>query len=218
MRSVYGLLFLIAAVGAFLILSNFKRTQPTISHIAEMTPINTVIPTVTTVPNKEFESPLDRPKDRITKKKFGTFVTPQNSPVQPERFTGYHTGIDFETFPDEKDTPVQVHAICSGPLQLKETASGYGGVAVQACQYQKEPVTVVYGHLKLSSITSAEGTSLKSGDVLGVLGAGYSVETDGERKHLHLDIHKGVEINIAGYVQSPSQLSSWIDPCQFFCE
>src|SRR3990167_7147055 len=31
---------------------------------------------------------------RITKKKFGQYITPQTSPVQPERFTGYHTAAD----------------------------------------------------------------------------------------------------------------------------
>ena len=33
---------------------------------------------------------------RITKKPFGIFITTQNSPVQPERFSGYHTGVDVE--------------------------------------------------------------------------------------------------------------------------
>ena len=37
----------------------------------------------------EFQSPLDRAGERVTKKPFGKFVTPQNSPVQPEKFYGY---------------------------------------------------------------------------------------------------------------------------------
>jgi hypothetical protein len=33
---------------------------------------------------------------RVTKKPFGLYVDPDNSPVQPEMFTGYHTGADAE--------------------------------------------------------------------------------------------------------------------------
>jgi len=33
---------------------------------------------------------------RITKKPFGVYITPETSPVQPEKFTGYHTGVDVE--------------------------------------------------------------------------------------------------------------------------
>src|SRR5579863_6635904 len=41
--------------------------------------------------------PISGGLSRVTKKPFGIYVTPQNSPVQPEKFTGFHTGIDFET-------------------------------------------------------------------------------------------------------------------------
>jgi murein DD-endopeptidase MepM/ murein hydrolase activator NlpD len=152
---------------------------------------------------------------RITKKLFGTYVTPKNSPVQPERFTGYHTGVDFETAPAEKDKDVPIPALCDGALLMKESASGYGGVAVQSCTLNNEMVTVIYGHLRLSSISGRAGQKLHAGDMLGVLGTGYSSETDGERKHLHLGIHKGPDINILGYVQKQSDLSDWLDPTQF---
>jgi hypothetical protein len=46
---------------------------------------------------------------------------------------------------------------------------------------------------------------------LAVLGTGFSTETDGERKHLHLGIHKGTAINILGYVQNSSELNNWVD-------
>jgi hypothetical protein len=35
-------------------------------------------------------------KAGLQKKPFGIYITPENSPVQPENFTGYHTGIDVE--------------------------------------------------------------------------------------------------------------------------
>ncbi|HAV11469.1 MAG TPA: hypothetical protein DCX32_02905 [Candidatus Moranbacteria bacterium] len=166
------------------------------------------------------QPPLDRVVERISKKPFGKFVSPQNSPVSPERFSGYHTAIDLEVFPEELEAEklVPVRAICSGRLLSKRIASGYGGLAVQECEIENQAVTVVYGHLKLSSVANNIGDEIGAGEEIGVLGNGYSVETDGERKHLHLGIHKGSEINILGYVQSESQLSSWIDPCLFVCD
>jgi len=164
-----------------------------------------------------FQAPLDRAKERVTKKYFGIFITPTASPVQPEKFRGYHTGTDFEIFPEELNAEVDVHAICDGKLILKKTASGYGGVAVQLCTLNNNSVTVVYGHLKLASITKNAGEELKTGDIIGQLGDAYSTQTDGERKHLHLGIHKGSAVNILGYVQTKNELVSWIDACLYVC-
>jgi hypothetical protein len=106
---------------------------------------------------EEVVAPVDMAEERIVKKFFGTYVTPQNSPVQPERFRGYHTGLDFETFPEEKNTDVAVKVICSGKLVRLGRASGYGGYVVQACTINHQTVTVVYGHLRESSILGAVG-------------------------------------------------------------
>ncbi len=165
----------------------------------------------------QFQPPLDRASQRVTKKPFGIYVTPKNSPVQPERFTGYHTGVDFEIFPAELNTTVSIKAVCSGQLVLKETASGYGGVAVASCVLNSEPITVIYGHLKLGSISKTAGDPIKVGEELAVLGADHSAETGGERKHLHLGFHKGTTVNIRGYVQNQTELSVWIDPCLYVC-
>ena len=156
--------------------------------------------------------PISNALARITKKPFGIYVTPQNSPVQPEKFTGYHTGVDFETTPQEQNIDVPIFAACDGKLLLKEYASGYGGVAVQACVINDNPVTIIYGHLRLSSISPKVGDSLKAGQQIAVLGTGYTSETDGERKNLHFGIHKGSAINILGYVQNKADLSGWLDP------
>ncbi len=155
--------------------------------------------------------PIDNWSKRVTKKPFGIYVSPGHSPVSPERFTGYHTGVDFEIFSDEQNKDMTITAVCTGPLLLKESASGYGGVAVQACQLNNQDITVVYGHLKLSSITKIKGQPLTAGETIGILGKAYSSETDGERKHLHLGIHKGTAMNIKGYVQTPEQLNDWLD-------
>ncbi len=163
----------------------------------------------------QLQDPISNAAARTTKKFFGTKVSPGNSPISPERFSGYHTGLDFETFPDEQDSEVTISAACDGLLLEKKYASGYGGVAVQACILDNKPVTIIYGHLKIDSVIIKVGTKLKSGDKIGVLGKGYSSETDGERKHLHFGIHQGANINITGYVQNKSQLDGWLDPQKY---
>ena len=155
--------------------------------------------------------PIQNGLARITKKPFGIYITPQTSPVSPEKFKGYHTGTDFETFDSEKDTEVEISAVCDGKLLLKKSATGYGGVAVQSCIISSQDVTVLYGHLKLSSITKMVGEQIKAGDKLAVLGKGYSPETAGERKHLHLSIHKGTAITLLGYTQNKTDLANWLD-------
>jgi len=171
-------------------------------------------PSKTSAP--EFVPPLIRANMRITKKPFGIFIDPKTSLVQPERFRGYHTGTDFETFPEEATSDVSVRAICSGSLEAKRSASGYGGVAVEKCMFEDKPITVIYGHLRLTSVQAAIGDNVVAGDIIGVLGTGQSKETDGERKHLHLGIHLGTAINILGYVAEKQALKDWLDPCQLF--
>ena len=181
-------------------------------------------PAMQTTSTKTSETSIQEPKltepisgglSRVTKKPFGIYVTPQNSPISPEKFTGFHTGIDFETTPAEANTDVQIFAACDGKLLLKEYASGYGGVAVQSCTLDGNAVTIIYGHLRLSSIIPNVGSPLKAGGKIALLGTGYSSETDGERKHLHFGIHKGASVNILGYVQNKSDLSGWLDPEQY---
>jgi murein DD-endopeptidase MepM/ murein hydrolase activator NlpD len=162
-----------------------------------------------------FVTPLDRPTERITKKPFGIYITPATSPVQPERFTGYHTGADFEILPGEENTAVVVKAFCPGRVVYKQWVSGYGGVFIQQCSVDNQIVTVLYGHLKLSSITAGVGDSLSTGDAIGELGQGASHDTDGERKHLHFSIHKGNSINVKGYVSQRSDLNGWLDPQKY---
>jgi len=168
---------------------------------------------VASEPEPNFGPPLERAAERVTKKKFGQYITPQNSPVQPEKFRGFHTGTDFEIFPEELNADVPVRAICAGKIALKKTVTGYGGVLVQSCEQDSQPITVVYGHLKLSSIAKKIGGDLAKGEIIGILGKAYSAETSGERKHLHLGIHKGSAVDIRGYVQKESELSGWLDPC-----
>lgn len=155
--------------------------------------------------------PIDRALERVTKKPFGIKISPRTSPVQPERFSGFHTGVDFETFPDEQNKDIPIVAVCSGSLLLKKYASGYGGVAVERCMLEDKDITVVYGHVRLSSMSAKQNDHISAGEMIGILGRGFSSETNGERKHLHLGIHNGTAIDIRGYVQNQDELAQWID-------
>src|SRR3989339_1331594 len=158
-----------------------------------------------------FGLPLEQAEERITKKKFGQYITSQNSPVQPEKFRGYHTGTDFEIFLEELNANVPVQAICDGKIALKKTATGYGGILVENCELDNQLITVIYGHLKLASIAKKAGDTLAKGEEIGILGKAFSAETSGERKHLHLGVHKGSAVDIRGYVQREAELANWLD-------
>ena len=156
--------------------------------------------------------PISDALSRITKKPFGIKISSKDSPIQPERFSGYHTGVDFEVNETEQKIDVPIYAICRGSLVLKKVATGYGGVVAQSCQINGQDVVVVYGHLRLTSVTVKIGQEIERGKQIGFLGSGFSAETDGERKHLHLGIHKGTDVNILGYVQKLEYLNAWINP------
>lgn len=156
--------------------------------------------------------PLDDADDRPTPLHFGLYVTPEENPIIPaERFTGFHTAVDFEVSADELENDVPVYAICDGKVLVSEFADGYGGVLVQSCRLQGQNVTVLYGHLDPASL-SKKGTRLAKGTTIGVLGAHRDEESDGNRKHLHLSIHKGKQPQLLGYVQTEKELSQYIDP------
>jgi hypothetical protein len=162
--------------------------------------------------------PISNALARVTKKPFGLKVSPKNSPVQPERFSGYHTGVDFETTASEQNIAVPIMAICAGKLIYKNWVNGYGGVAIESCVIDKQAVTIIYGHLKLASLSLKTNSSLKAGQNFAVLGKGYSTETNGERKHLHLGIHKGTKINFLGYVQNKADLVNWLDITKYLAK
>jgi murein DD-endopeptidase MepM/ murein hydrolase activator NlpD len=159
--------------------------------------------------------PLANALTRVTKKPFGIKISPTKSPVSPERFNGYHTGVDLEVKEGEESAKVPVLALCAGKVKLKQWVSGYGGVLITSCQLDGEAVTVIYGHLDLDSIKYKVGDELSAGSLIGDLGKGYSSETDQERKHLHLAIHRGTATVLAGYVATEGQLKAWLDPMKY---
>jgi hypothetical protein len=159
-----------------------------------------------------FVAPLDRFDERINKKPFGLYVTPTDSPVQPERFTGYHTAVDLEIFSDELDKDMRVKTICGGTLRSVQSATGYGGVIVQECLLENESISVVYGHVDIDTVSGRVGEYLTPGTDLVLLASNNSIKSGGERKHLHLGIYKGRNVNLRGYVDGIQDLDLWIDP------
>lgn len=152
-------------------------------------------------------------KSRVTQKPFGIYVTPQDSPIQPERFTGYHTGADAEYQDVADDVPV--YAVADGKVVLSKTATGYGGIFMIEIELNGQAHTVLYGHVRPSSLPKV-GAQVTKGEQLALLGTGFSTETDGERRHLHFAILATNALDIRGYVPSKSQLSGWLDPLTLY--
>ncbi len=154
----------------------------------------------------------------ISKKPFGIFITPANSPVTLEKFTGYHTGVDLE-IPETVSTTalIPVVAIADGVVERSGKAEGYGGVVAIRHQIGDDSYLAIYGYLNPKPPIKV-GARVKAGQVIGVLGKAFSSQTSGERRHLHFGLYRGEDINIAGYVQQESDLQNWLDPLKFFAE
>lgn len=190
--------------------------NPDLSEATFMAFLKTV--QFTSVKTSDVIFPMIGFTDRITKKTFGLYITPSTSPVQPERFTGYHAGVDAETTAVEADQDVPVFAIADGTVLLAKTASGYGGVMMIKHTIGQETVTALYGHLRLSSIRKSAGQSVSKAEQIAVLGTGSSAETDGERKHLHFSLQPGSSTNLRGYVSSSDQLDGWLNPLDWLAQ
>ncbi|MFH1822742.1 MAG: M23 family metallopeptidase, partial [Patescibacteria group bacterium] len=155
------------------------------------------------------EDPIAEFKKRITLKPFGIYITPENSSVKPEKFTGYHTGVDVEYTDVSFEVPV--YAAADGTVVLSRFVSGYGGTTVIKIKIEDKDVLALYGHLNPNQLLPIN-SKVKAGEKIGILGEGYTAETDFERKHLHFAIIKGNEINLKGYVNSKEELISWYNP------
>lgn len=150
---------------------------------------------------------------RVTKKPFGLYVEPDNSPVQPERFTGYHTGADAEYA--DLDADVAVKSILAGTVRSARRSNGYGGIVVIEHAIDNKPHLAIYGHLDPARLIAANSV-VSAGQAIGYLGQDKSDETDGERKHLHLAILPGTKLDLRGYVSNPDELANWLNPLSLF--
>ncbi len=146
----------------------------------------------------------------VTKKPFGIRITPETSPVQPERFSGFHTGADAEL---PADTPVV--AVVDGTVLRSERVSGYGGLIAIEHRIAGERIVGIYGHLDPARLP-ARGARVRVEEQVGILGEGFTAETDGERSHLHFGLYAGAGTSVAGYVaSSEALLADWRDPVAF---
>lgn len=158
--------------------------------------------------------PLPETRRRATPLYFGLYVTPdsKDNPIHPpERFTGFHAATDFEVSEEELLQDVSVFAICEGDVVFSGRVEGYGGLLVQNCGIRGEEVTVLYGHVDPAELPKT-GVTLSKGQEFAILGENRSAQTDGNRKHLHLGIHRGPQLSVLGYVQKEEDLESYMDP------
>jgi murein DD-endopeptidase MepM/ murein hydrolase activator NlpD len=142
------------------------------------------------------------------------YVTPEpeHNPLDPpERFTGYHSGLDFEIRESELNIDVPIYAVCSGSVLYSGFAEGYGGLLVQRCMLENEEVTVLYGHLDQEGLV-AEATVVEPGAQIGKLAPSRTLWSGWNRKHLHLGIHRGDATDMRGYVQESAELADFMDP------
>lgn len=151
----------------------------------------------------------------ITKKPFGVYITPETSPVQPDRFTGYHTGVDVEIFPGELEKEIKVYSISNGIVVRSERVNGYGGLLMIEHTVSGRKNLGIYGHLDPDEMKSV-GATVYAGEQIAILGDDKSEETDFTRKHLHFGLYQREPLDIRGYVQTKQELSAWLDPVSFF--
>lgn len=157
--------------------------------------------------------PMTNFDDRITVRWYGKLVRATDT-VSPcgAPFSGYHDADDLEVTPSEVNADVPVYAVADGVVKQRGSVSGYGGLLVLGVTLDGQDYTVYYGHIDLGSSAWQVGESVKAGQRLANLGSECSIQTDGERKHLHFAIRKGATVDVRGYVPTLSELSAWVNP------
>ena len=132
------------------------------------------------------------------------------------RFNGYHSGVDVEVSSSDLEKDIPIYSIYEGTAASVENATGYGGVVTIKHKFGDAQLIAIYGQRRLKDIKVTRGQKVKPGELIGYLGASFSIETDGERKHLHFGLNKSGQRNILGYVSTKEELNEdWIDPTKF---
>ena len=158
--------------------------------------------------------PVEDFRERAVFKQFGTFITPDESPVAGERFSGYHTGVDAE-FPGAA-AHIPVVAISDGTIVYRGWVNGYGGVIIIRHIIEAQSVLVLYGHTDPESFPPATVRQVSAGTQIAVLGDSQSHATDGGRRHLHLSIRPNGKLDFRGYVETEEELKAWLNPLDFY--
>lgn len=150
--------------------------------------------------------PIDQYLNRRSQKVFGEYIQ--------DRFTGYHVGDDIE-YGDQLEE-VAVLSIAEGIVLYRQRTSGYGGLIIVEHTIDNRKVRALYGHLDLESTPIEIGSEVVKGQLLANLGDHQSIETDGERKHLHFGLYEGSDLRLQGYESSALKVDDWINPQDFF--
>ncbi len=163
--------------------------------------------------------PMDKISERATLKGFGTLANDAfykgRENLFPTKFYGYHAGQDLESLSSEKADSVLVpfYAVTDGTIIYIGTLKGYGGVILERLDDGQH--VALYGHIKIPNNLNINNR-IKAGDLISYLGNNFSIETSGERKHLHFAIHKGTDEYFHGHEPNVSILNSqWEDPILF---
>lgn len=200
------IVFIVLALGVFYINASGSK-QTVIDSSSKPSP----------EPEKSEEKvfyPMTSYEQRLTFRKFGQKVTAADKPKCGRAFFGIHNADDLEILPGEENSDVPVFAAVDGKVVYLDNVDGYGGLLVLKGKLNNEDMTFNYGHIKLASAKFSQGSEVKAGDEIAILGKGCSRETDFERKHLHFAIHKGITVDVSGYLQNESELSDWLNPLE----
>ncbi len=186
---------------------NRDRSELQTAALARFTGLFNGTTATLTPPVRDFMS-------RVTKKQFGMYITPETSPVDHDRFTGYHTGVDVEFTDTDSDVPV--YAIADGSIVFRDWVKGYGGVIVIRHTINGVTLYALYGHLDEASFPPTDVVRVVAGQQIARLGDGLTQETDGVRKHLHFSVSTTEKLDLRGYVQDEAELSHWLNPLDFY--
>ena len=195
MKKYFSLFFLVFFLSGCGMATEQQETKPTETIFEEQKEQQPVL-----------SFPVQNYASRRFFKTFGEFFD--------DRFYGYHVGDDVEYVDVKEDIPV--FGIADGTVQFVDWVSGYGGVMIIRHAVQDQIISAVYGHLDLASVSLRLGDPVTKNKQIAILGDHESVETDGERKHLHFALYQGDNIRLAGYETDPTQLKNWLNPQDFF--
>ncbi|MFA4937122.1 MAG: M23 family metallopeptidase [Patescibacteria group bacterium] len=162
---------------------------------------------VSELPVTEVVLPIANYATNRTKQVFGQYVT------EPE--LGYNTSDDIEVDASQKGD-ISVMAVADGEIIYKKWTTNYGGLVVIKHFIDQSELKTIYGHLRLASIAKNTGDTIAKGEIIGMLGADYSYDTDNQHRHLHFGIYQGSDINLSVEVSKPEQLVNWLNPTDFF--
>lgn len=110
-----------------------------------------------------------------------------------------------------------VYATAAGTVKYIGQVAGYGGVILVSLEDQNS--TALYGHIRLYDALVKQDNRVKPGQLLAYLGAGFSPETAGERKHLHFALYRVPGIRFRGHEPDASVLNEiWLNPQNFLQE